>query len=238
MRRFSIRTLMASVLVFAVGLTALRNANDLWAGLVLLVVSAIDGTAVLGAISLRGSDRNWCLGFAVFCSGYLVLTFLPPVATELVPKLGTTQLLKYVHSHVTGSPIPQTPDLRSLIAQRDGWVNELTQGAKVGQPEAYLKVVKDRIARLELEILAVQGYYAVGSPITPTPASLPPSSTKINRWQHFLPGAANYDQFLRIGHSLFALVAGLIGAVINTWFYGRRERAEPPPDASSSRWSA
>ncbi len=32
MPRFSIRTLMAVVVVFAIGLSALRNADDLWAG--------------------------------------------------------------------------------------------------------------------------------------------------------------------------------------------------------------
>ena len=38
MRRFSVRSLMAFILVCAIGLAALRNANDMWAGAMLFVV--------------------------------------------------------------------------------------------------------------------------------------------------------------------------------------------------------
>jgi hypothetical protein len=57
MRRFSIRTLMSAIVVSAIGLAALRNASDLWAGIMLLVALAAVGVAVLGAIILRGRDR-------------------------------------------------------------------------------------------------------------------------------------------------------------------------------------
>ena len=43
MGRFSIRTLMASLVVSAVGLAALRNANDLWAGMMFLTALAVVG---------------------------------------------------------------------------------------------------------------------------------------------------------------------------------------------------
>ena len=48
MRRFSVRTLMVFVIIFAIGLTALRNGNDVWAGAMLFVALAAVGTAVLG----------------------------------------------------------------------------------------------------------------------------------------------------------------------------------------------
>jgi hypothetical protein len=48
MRRFSIRTLMAFLLVPAVALAALRNANDLWAGMMLLTALGAVGVAILG----------------------------------------------------------------------------------------------------------------------------------------------------------------------------------------------
>jgi hypothetical protein len=54
MRRFTIRTLMSAIVVSAIGLAALRNASDLWAGFMLLVALAAVGVAVLGAIILRG----------------------------------------------------------------------------------------------------------------------------------------------------------------------------------------
>jgi hypothetical protein len=40
-------------------------------------------------------------------------------------------------------------------------------------------------------------------------ANVPP-----NRWRAILPGAANYEAFSTIGHCLFALLAGLLGAFV------------------------
>ena len=51
MRRFSIRTLMAFVLVCAVGMAALKNANELWAGTMLMAALAAAGVAVLARSS-------------------------------------------------------------------------------------------------------------------------------------------------------------------------------------------
>ena len=34
-----------------------------------------------------------------------------------------------------------------------------------------------------------------------------------------------FDQFRRVGHSLFTLLAGLLGGTVAVWFYLRRERA-------------
>jgi hypothetical protein len=56
MRRFSIRTLMALIVISAVGLAALRNANELLAEL--MILGAVDalGIAVLGAKGAGGGD--------------------------------------------------------------------------------------------------------------------------------------------------------------------------------------
>ena len=62
-----------------------------------------------------------------------------------------------------------------------------------------------------------------------------PAKTFLPRWslstvvRSALPGAANYDQFLRIGHSLFALLAGLVGGTVAVWFWGRRESGVAGP---------
>ena len=50
MRRFSIRSLMAFVLVSAVGLAALRSKNDIWMG-ILLLISLCSGSYLAFAIS-------------------------------------------------------------------------------------------------------------------------------------------------------------------------------------------
>jgi hypothetical protein len=42
------------------------------------------------------------------------------------------------------------------------------------------------------------------------------------------------DQFLRVGHAIYALIAGLVGGLIAIWFYARRERAGAAPGEARS----
>jgi hypothetical protein len=196
MRRISIRTLMAFVLVSAVGLAALRNADELWAGMMLLLALASVGVAILGAALMKGRERAWWLGFAVFGGGYLVAALCP-----LWPQLGTTHLLDYVHARVVGSEIAtvevsrfdQSSVLYRLVTT-DGGVSERTIANSVYNSTSG----KDLLATME-------------------PA---------NRWRSALPGAADREPFLRVGQCLFALLAGLLGATVATWFWKRRESGQ------------
>ena len=70
MRRFSVRSLMAFIFVCAIGLAALRNANDLWAGAMLFVALAAFALAVHGAVILRGRERSWW-GLAAAVTGVI-----------------------------------------------------------------------------------------------------------------------------------------------------------------------
>lgn len=105
MRRLSIRTLMAFVLIFAVGLAALRNANDLWAGVMLLFALAVVGVAVIGGVILRGRERCWWAGFAFFGGGYLALAIGPWFGSADQSRLVTTHLLESVRAKVVTSNI-------------------------------------------------------------------------------------------------------------------------------------
>jgi hypothetical protein len=90
MRRFSLRTLMAFILVAAVGLAALRNANDRWAGVMLLTALASVGVSFIGAALMRGREQAWWLGFAVFGGGYLAVCLGPWVGDAFRQQLSTT----------------------------------------------------------------------------------------------------------------------------------------------------
>ena len=69
--------------------------------------------------------------------------------------------------------------------------------------------------------------------MTTTTSSFTPSNVIVagNRWKAILPGAANYHAFGSVGHCLFALLAGLIGASISARMWSRRERAESSESA-------
>ncbi len=167
MRRFSIRTLMALLLVSAVALAALRNASDLWAGMMHLTALGDVGVAILGSINLRGGERAWWQGFAIFSGGYLALTFGPWLPDNFPSKLGTAHIIRAMYDLKFETP--------------------------------YLPKVK------MVEIDETNGT-SKSSWVTPTKPS--------------------YEHFQRVGHSLFALLAGLVGGSIAARFYARRERVD------------
>jgi hypothetical protein len=71
--RASIAGLMGLVLIAALGMAALRNASETWAGVTYLVTRGVLGLAILCAIYARGARRAWWLGVCLFGWGYLAL---------------------------------------------------------------------------------------------------------------------------------------------------------------------
>ncbi len=121
MRRFSLRTLMAFILVAAVGLAALRTANDLWAGRMLLAALAAVGVSILGAALMRGRERAWWLGFAVFGGGYLAVSVGPWVDDAFRQKLSTTHWIGDLRNLMFDSSV------KSLLAEKDQIREELAK---------------------------------------------------------------------------------------------------------------
>jgi hypothetical protein len=228
MHRYSIRTLMAVILVSAIGLAALRNANGIWAGLMMQFALAAVGVAVIGAVISRGSERYWWTGFWVFAGGYLVLVFAPGVSTEISPKLLTTQFLAYVHSQVTVSD--RDAFRASLITYqrtRRQLQNSSQQTKDPNDPA--LVALRAKLTSEHGDIRSTASALknsALRSPPAVFFSSILPAPA--NRWRAMLPGAANAEEFSRVGHSLFALLAGLVGGTVALWFYERRKRQEAP----------
>ena len=131
MCRFTIRSVMAFVLASALGMAALKNANEFWAGATIMVALAALGTAVLGALTLRGADRYGWAGFAVFSGGYLVIAFGPWPSDSFKPQLGTTALLTYVRASAADtliSPEESLPGLQLRRAQLVQQIESLARG--------------------------------------------------------------------------------------------------------------
>ena len=92
--RFSIAGLMGVVLVAAVGLAALKNASETWAGVMLLLTCGLLGLSVVGALYGGRAGRTWWLGFCVFGGTYMALSRC--WSSSDLPWLPTTDLLKHL----------------------------------------------------------------------------------------------------------------------------------------------
>jgi hypothetical protein len=226
MRRFSIRETMSVILVCAVGLAALRNANEFWAGVVVLATMAVLGTALLGVIHRRGTGRAWWLGFGIFAGGYLVLALGPWFSDHIQPTLATTLLLDYVHLKVTSEPVPRFSALRMLRDRRQTLAEALASSKKMVRNvnDPGVKRIQRELDSLDIQITQIQGFPASLFAIAPTEGAAP--AAPLSGWQIALPGAANHDQFLRIGHCLSALLAGLGGAFISVQLFASRDSSE------------
>jgi hypothetical protein len=120
-RRFSIKTLMAVIVVSAIGLAVLRTANELSAGLMLLGAVAAVCVALMGAVILRGTDRASCAGFVFLGGIYLACAFAPWLSGEFQPIPGTSQILEDLFSQIapltTGGNTPEEQSMAWIARQ-------------------------------------------------------------------------------------------------------------------------
>jgi hypothetical protein len=205
MRRFSIRSLMAFIIVAATGLAALRNANDLWAGSLLLLALAAIGIAVMGAVILRGKERHWSAGFAFFAGCYLVLAIGPWLSSWYGSRIGTTHLLDRLRDRMFASRREPLGDVqaKNLLAEKQALEAAIAQASRLSRDPGQDPAVQVRTRRLRAIV-------------------------KLSANQDARPRS---EDFHDVGHSLFAILAGFLGGVIAVRFYVRRERggsAEPP----------
>jgi len=214
MRRFSIRSLMAFIVVAAIGLAALRNANDLWAGTLLLLALAAIGIAMMGAVILRGKERHWWAGFAFFAGCYLVLAFGPWLSSWYRSRIGTTHLLDRLRDRMFASHPEPLSDAQAddLLAEKQAIEAQIAQVRRLARNPGQDPTVRVLTRKLQ----------AIG--------------LKLSAKQNARPRS---EDFHDVGHSLFAILAGFVGGVVAVRFYVRRERggsdaespAHPPENA-------
>jgi hypothetical protein len=201
MRRFSIAGLMAVVLVCGVAVAALRNASEIWAGILLLLTLGLLAAALLGVAYRREAGRAGWIGFALFGWGYLTLAFGPWFAEQVRPQLPTTRLLDYVHGKVVESTEANATFSVVLPAQ-----NQVMTGS------ATTTTAKN------VFVLTASTGGSQAARVTASSFSQP--------FRLLFAGAGNYEPFQRVGHCLFALLAGLVGAIVARRFHAGLRRAE------------
>jgi hypothetical protein len=197
-RRFTILGLMGLVLGLAVAIAALRNADDCWAGGLMLATALLIGVVTLGAVYDSGRRRAGRLGFAVFGGGYFALAFLG-LSDQNLAKLPTTWLLLYVHTRVLP---PQTFAFTVMGPGPTGQGTILTSDVTPGPLANTITTT-------------TTSRYIVATQV---------SGDTSARWRSLLPGAANLEAFSVVGHCLFAPLAGLLGMIIARRYQARQER--------------
>jgi hypothetical protein len=194
MRRVSIATLMIVVLVCGVAIAALRDASDTWAGVMLLLTFGLLGFALLGIRRRTGARRAYWEGFALFGWSYLVLAFGPWFGDSVQPRLPTTALLDYAH----GKLQPATAQTANLSWILTGSLNS-TAGYVVAPPAP--------ASGSTVAFVASKGTLTATAPTTLA----------------FFLTPTNQEQFRRVGHCLFALLAALIGGMASRRMYASQD---------------
>jgi AcrB/AcrD/AcrF family len=232
--RYNIASMLGAISFVAVGFAALREANDQWdSGLFSLTLGLLLD-AVLLAVHRTEARRAFWIGFALFGWGYLSLSLIPSTEARLI----TTQALTYLEkANILGNRanvmrvIPDLDRMRAhnlslndlLMATEESSLNgspeeeqlrresrtlEYVRGSYVltvvtryDKPAQYGNIVLK--ASPEGEILRLKGVATVRS------GSL-----------FFLPGSGTgtSENFVQIGHSLFALIVGWLGGVLSRKF--------------------
>jgi hypothetical protein len=193
MKRLTILSLMGFILAVGVAIAALRNADDNWAGAMILSTPLLLGVALIGALCGEERSRARRLGFAILGGGYFALAFLGLSDADRA-RLPTARLLQAIHERVA----PQVTGGYT--------VTYVVTSAPPGSGQGTFMAPPPNPASINV----VPGPAPSGSIIV-TPG----------RWKSFLPGAANLEAFRIVGHCLFALLVGLLGAAIAQWFRGR-----------------
>jgi hypothetical protein len=191
--RFNIASLLIAVLFAAVGFAAMRESNETWeSGLFTLTLLALLASILL-AIHRRESRRAFWLGFALFGSGYLALSLVPPIES----RLATTKALAYLDSKVPGRT--QSFFTINVTGTISGTAGNQVQ-AVAFSPQGNQIATTSSLGTVKLWD-ATTGRLLAG-------------------W------GGTTENFVKIGHSLLALLAGWFGGLLSR----RLWRASRPPE--------
>jgi len=208
--QFSIRSLLLAVLILAVGIVALLNANLWWEAAAWSVALFLLACAILLVVYRRDEQRAYWLGFAIFGGLYLSAFLFVALFDWQAGLLGgasvqynsfvTTRISQFVY----GVVIPESRRAEYLSA--DGNPTSLPPPFVYG----YSAVVPAPVA---------------GSTYTPPPLPppMPPTSSALTSNPSYVP----LEKFVSIAHSLWLLLAAAIGGKVCQWIHRTRPREQP-----------
>jgi AcrB/AcrD/AcrF family len=233
--RYNIASMLGAISFVAVGIVALREANDEWdSGLFSLTLGLLLN-AMLLLVHRNEARRAFWIGFALFGWGYLSVSLISSIEPRLITTQALVSLEKANILGNRGNVMRVIPDLdrmrahnlslddllkateesrwdespeqeqlrrrsRTLEYVRGSYVLSLAT-ARFNKPEQYGRIVLK--ASPDGEILWLKDVATV----RPGSSLLTPGG-----------GTGTTENFVRIGHSLFALIVGCLGGSLSRKF--------------------
>jgi hypothetical protein len=210
--RFHLGTLVVLVLLVGVGLAALRQSDQTWDSSIFSITLGVLLISILLAVHRTENRRAFWLGFALFGSAYLGLSLVPSIESRLI----TTRWLAYLDSKVRSS-VPAVFEYFDYDNDGDADLFVVNNS----QPNAlYLDKGNGTFEDVTWKTGSnLAGKQVIGggslSNVFLGPTLARSSGTTMN--------------FVRIGHSLIAVVAALVGGQLSRYFYVKSRRRDHGP---------
>ena len=202
--RFHLGTLVILVLLSGVGFAALRESNGTWDSVVFSITIGALLLSVLLAIHRRESRRAFWIGFALFGGIFLGFTLVPSIESRLI----TTKGLAYLESRV---PRSISGGFADIDFDSDGRTDLFVTNNSL--PNALYYVNKGNGTFQDVTP-------AAGSKLCISNIILGTSLTG---------SSGTTENFVRIGHSLLALIAAFLGGLISRRFFAGNRVPDPEP---------
>jgi hypothetical protein len=226
MRRFrvSIAGLMALVLFVAVGVAALREASEVWSGVLFALTVAAMAFAGLRAAYRHEGQRAFWAGFAVFGSLYLVLAFAPGAGSR--PLLVSQKLLTWLHSKIARDPQTMASVVFSnRVLTRNVYSESWTPPGTTTTVATLVETPRDLDGDGDIDAV-------VPTPRQMTIAPLFGAYVPVPRQTAIAPLLAfttvDSTTFVRVGHCLIALLVAMLGGGVARWQWAAGTRSAAP----------
>jgi hypothetical protein len=214
--RFTISSLLITVVIAGFSFAALREANEIWDSSVFSITVVVLLISILIATHGTEKRRAFCLGFALFGWAYLALSLIPSIESSLI----TTKALAYLASRM---PRLNPGGFGYIDLDNDGSMDLIV--VNKSQPNSLVSNTGN------------------GDSIADVTASARSRRTRFTRIlaRRSLTGFGTTENFIRIGHSLLALIIALLGGYLSRRLHNDNraviERAATPQGSTSSKRS-
>jgi hypothetical protein len=217
--RFHLGTIVILILILGVCFAALREANETWDSIIFSITLGVLLFSILLAIHRTEERRAFWLGFALFGSAYLGFSLIPSIE----PRLITTKALTFLNSK-----LPRSIPAGFAYADFDNDGKMDLYVVNNSQPNTlYLNKGNDTFE----DVTASAGMNPAGNQVTGNGRL--DLSISAGHWLRGTMGTT--ENFMRIGHSLVALIVALLGGLLSKFIRSKNAIPQIPSLANTTR---